>query len=388
MGQNNFLKWAAFPPVIAIFTIMLARAMGEGSIVGEVDLSIWGLSWLIFITLSVLYGMFIANGFGVGLIPLEALAQGILLCPMSIAYGARMFQWLGVIIAVCGAAALVVEYNQTEAERNKIVPVEIENDVKKLPIKFAITDETGQILNISEEMLKTLKIDRLDTLGKNISEWFNPVSKTAEINEKIWDIKRVQMEDGHTFYFEINAKGLPTGDDGNENGEGHSSNGQSVSFIDSDTKLHSYNYGLARISDELYRAGRYGGHPISALMIRLVFPQLLPEDDMDKYVSPFRAYTARLMKDIRQTDTAVQAGEFQILVVFAECPYQMIDSIAERLTAIVNALCPTFDVFYNVTVLTVHQCFEGPNNLPTAQELVENMTREMTKKYSANALSN
>ena len=77
------MKWVAFPPVIAIFTIMLARAMGEGSIVGEVDLSIWGMSWLIFITLSVLYGLFIANGFGIGLIPLEALAQGILLCPMA-----------------------------------------------------------------------------------------------------------------------------------------------------------------------------------------------------------------------------------------------------------------------------------------------------------------
>ena len=34
--------------------------------------------------------MFIANGFGVGLIPLEALAQGILLCPMAIAYGAYL----------------------------------------------------------------------------------------------------------------------------------------------------------------------------------------------------------------------------------------------------------------------------------------------------------
>ncbi len=382
------MKWAAFPPVIAIFTIMLARAMGEGSIVGEVDLSIWGMSWLIFIILSVLYGMFIANGFGVGLIPLEALAQGILLCPMSIAYGARMFQWLGVIIAVCGAAALVVEYNQSESERNKVVQVEIEDDIKRLPIKFIITDETGQVLNLSEEMLKVLNIDRLDTLGKNISEWFNPVSKTAEINEKIWDIKRVQLEDGHKFYFELNPKGLPAGGEDSENPEGHSSEGQSFTFIDQDTKLHSYTYGLTRISDELYRAGRYSNHPISALMIRLVFPQLLPDDDMDKYSSPFRAYSARLMKDIRQTDTAIQTGEFQILVVFAECPYQMIDNIAERLTAIVNALCPTFEVFFNVTVLTVHECYEGPNNLPTAQELVDNLTHAMTKKYSANALSN
>ena len=381
------MKWIAFPPVIAIFTIMLARAMGEGTIVGEVDLAIWGLSWLIFIVISVAYGMFIANGFGMGLIPLEALAQGILLCPMAIAYGARMFEWLGVLFAVSGAAALVVEYNQEESERSKIIPVEIENDIKRLPVNFLITDETGQVLNLSENMLKLLNISRIDSIGKNVSEWFNPVSKTAEVNGKIWDIKRVQIEDSHKFYFELNPKGLPTGGEGGEN-SGETAASQSVTFIDPDTKLHSYNYGIARISDELYRAGRYTNHPICALMIRIVFPQLLPDDDMDKYSSPFKAYTARLMKEIRQTDTAIQTGEFQVLVILAECPYHMVDTVSDRLTAITNALCPTFDVFYSATVLTVHESFEGPNNLPTAQELVDNLNQAMTKKYSANALSN
>ena len=123
-------------------------------------------------------------------------------------------------------------------------------------------------------------------------------------------------------------------------------------------------------------------------MIRIVFPQLLPDDDMDKYSSPFKAYTARLMKEIRQTDTAIQTGEFQVLVILAECPYHMVDTVSDRLTAITNALCPTFDVFYSATVLTVHESFEGPNNLPTAQELVDNLNQAMTKKYSANALSN
>ena len=384
MGQNNFFKWLAFPPVIAILTIMLARAMGEGSIVGEVDLAIWALVWLMFIILSVLYGTFIGNGFGVGLIPLEAVAQGILLCPMSIVYGARMFQWLGVIIAICGAAALVVIYNQAETERNKVVPVEVEDDVKQLPLNFFITDETGLILNLSEEMLKILKIDRLNTLGKNISEWFSPVSKTAEINEKIWDVKRIGMDNGRRFYFELTPKGLPVGE---ENSDGQSSSGQSVQFTDPDTQLHSYTYGLSRISDELYRAGRYN-HPVAALMIRVVFPQLLPDDDMEKYVRPFRAYCVRVMKDIRQTDTAIQTGEFQILIVLSECPYQMIENISERLTAIVNALCPTFEEFLHVTMLTVHEVFENANNLPTAQELVDRLTHAMTRKYSANALSN
>ena len=383
MGQNNFLKWITVPPVVAVFTIMLARAMGVGSIVGEVDLAIWGLVWLLFIVMSILYGLFIVHGFNVGLISLQALAQGVLLCPMSITYGARMFQWLGVIIAVCGGAALLVAYHQEENERNKIIPVEIENDVKQLPLNFAITDDTGAILSITEDMLDVLGINRMSSVGKNISDWFSPVSKTAEINGKIWDIERKSMGDGKRFYFELNPKGLPTG---NESAEDQNESSGPAEFIDPDTQLHTYRYGMARISDELYRAGRYN-HPVSAYMIRIVFPQLLPDDDMEKYVRPFRAYCARVMKDTRQTDTVIQAGESQIIAVLSECPYQMVENIIERHASIVNALCPTFEEFLHVTVLNVYETYEGGTNLPTAQELVDKLTQQMTRKYSASALS-
>lgn len=381
MGQNNFLKWITVPPVVAIFTVMVARAMGVGNIVGEVDLAIWGLVWLLFVVMSVLYGLFIVHGFNVGLISLQALAQGVLLCPMAITYGARMFQWLGVIIAVCGAAALVVAYNQEEIERRKIIPLEPENDVKRLPSNFAITDSTGAILNLTDDMLNVLDITRIASVGKNISEWFSPVSTTAEINGKIWDIERKSIDDGKYFYFELRPKTLTTSNDDSQN----ESSGP-VEFIDSDTQLHTYRYGMARISDELYRAARYN-HPLSALMIRIVFPQLLPDDDMEKYVRPFKAYCARVMKDTRQSDTVIQAGEFQIIVVLSECPYQMVESIIERLTSIVNALCPTFEEFLHVTVLSVYDTYEGGNNLPTAQELVDKLTQQMTRKYSATALS-
>ena len=381
MGQNNFAKWITIPPVVAIFTVMLARTMGAGSIVGEVDLAIWGLVWLLFIVMSILYGLFIVHGFNIGLISLQALAQGVLLCPMSITYGARMFQWLGVIIAVCGGAALLVAYNQEENERNKVIPVEVENDVKRIPANFAITDDTGAILNITEDMLDILGIDRMSSVGKNISEWFSPVSTTAEINGKIWDIERKSIDDGKRFYFELRPKGLPVSNNDNSNEPS-----APVEFIDPDTQLHTYRYGMARISDELYRAGRYN-HPVSAFMIRIVFPQLLPDDNMDKYVSPFRAYCARVMKDTRQSDTVIQTGEFQIMAVLSECPYQMVENIIERLSSIVNALCPTFEEFLHVTVLNVYETYEGGTNLPTAQELVDKLTQQMTRKYSATALS-
>ena len=382
MGQTNFFKWITVPPVVAIFTIMLARGMGVGNVVGEVDLAIWGLVWLLFIVMSVLYGLFIVHGFNIGLISLQALAQGVLLCPMAITYGARMFQWLGVIIAVCGGAALLVAYNQAEAERNKVVTVEVEDDVKRIPSNFAITDDTGAILNLTDDMLEVLGITRAGFIGKNISDWFSPVSKTAEINGKLWDIERKSIEDGRRFYFELRPKGLPTGSES----EGQSESAGPAEFTDPDTQLHTYRYGLMRIADELYRAGRYN-HPVSAFMIRIVFPQLLPDDHMEKYVRPFRAYCARVRKDIRQTDTVIQAGEFQIIVVMSECPYQMVESIIERLTSIVNALVPTFEEFLHVTVLNVSETYEGGTNLPTAQELVDKLTNQMTRKYSATALS-
>ena len=383
--MSNPLKFITIPPVFAIATIMLARAMGSGQVVGEVDVAVWGLIWLLFIIISILYGMFIVNGFNVGLVPLQALAQGIILCPMAIVYGAKMFQWLGVIIAVCGAAALVVIYNQIEAEHNKVVVVESENDVKQLPLNFVITDDTGAILNLTEDMLKVFDLDRINTIGKNISDWFSPVSKTAEINEKIWDVKRKGFDNGKRFYFELNPKGLPTETEEQTPEEGQAGT-MPLQFIDPDTQLHNFRYGMMRISDELYRAGRYN-HPVSAVMIRIVFPQLLPDDDMEKYIRPFRAYCARLMKDLRQSDTAIQTGEFQILVVLSECQYQMVENITERLTGIVNALCPTFEEFFHVTVLNVFECFDGGGNLPTANELVDDLTHSMTRKYSAQALS-
>ena len=94
-----------------------------------------------------------------------------------------------------------------------------------------------------------------------------------------------------------------------------------------------------------------------------------------------------MRKDLRQSDTVIQVGEFQIMGVLSECPYQMIENIVERLSSIVNALCPTFEEFLHVTILNVYETFEGGTNLPTAQELVDKLTQQMTRKYSATALS-
>ncbi|MBR0034997.1 MAG: hypothetical protein IJP54_04930, partial [Synergistaceae bacterium] len=63
------------------------------------------------------------------------------------------------------------------------------------------------------------------------------------------------------------------------------------------------------------------------------------------------------------------------------------ENVISRFTSTVNALAPTFEEFLHVTVLTVSETIEGGNNVPEAQALLDRMTNAMTRKYSANALS-
>ena len=389
MGQNNFFKWITVPPVVAIATVFFAQMMGGGNIVADVDLALWALIWLLFIVLSFLYGMFISHGFNSGLIPLQAVAQGILLCPLALVYGARMVQWLGVVVAVCGGAALVVAYNQGQIESAQAkIPKGVENDVKRIPSKFAITDETGVILNITNDMLEAIDELRDETIGKNISEFFSPVSKTAQIKDKFWDISRKMLDNGRRYYFELHEKGLPI-DNGNQN-ENDSSEllNNAITFFDPNTKLHTYQYGMARINDDLYRLERYG-RALSAILIRVVFPKLLPDEDMGKYAEPFNAYCALIKKDIRASDTAIQLDDTQVAVILPECEKPLEENVAERLMSLVNNLCETYNVFYNVTMLNVSVSYTpgGSYEIPTAKILLEKLKNDMTRKYSATALS-
>ena len=371
MGQNNFFKWITVPPVVAIATVFFAQMMGGGTIVGEVDSAICGLIWLLFIVLSFLYGMFISHGFNAGLIPLQAVTQGILLCPLAIVYGARMVQWLGVVIAVCGAAALVVAYNQGQVESAQAkIPKGIENDIK----------------NVTNDMLDAIDELRDEFIGKNISEFFSPVSKTAQIKDKFWDITRKMLDNGHRYYFELHEKGLPTGDTNQTEGETIQTQ-NAITFFDPDTKLHTYQYGMARINDDLYRLERYE-RPLSAILIRVVFPKLLPDEDMSKYVEPFNAYCQLLKLNIRATDTAIQLDDTQIAIILPECEKSLGESVAERLMSLVNNLCETYNVFYNVTMLSVAAYYgSGVSEVPTAKILLDRLKNDMTRKYSATALS-
>ena len=235
-------------------------------------------------------------------------------------------------------------------------------------------------------MLDAIDELRDEFIGKNISEFFSPVSKTAQIKDKFWDITRKMLDNGHRYYFELHEKGLPTGDTNQTEGETAQTQ-NAITFFDPDTKLHTYQYGMARINDDLYRLERYE-RPLSAILIRVVFPKLLPDEDMSKYVEPFNAYCQLLKLNIRATDTAIQLDDTQIAIILPECEKSLGESVAERLMSLVNNLCETYNVFYNVTMLSVAAYYgSGVSEVPTAKILLDRLKNDMTRKYSATALS-
>ncbi len=380
---SNVLKWISIPPVIAGFTVGITKLLG-GGYGGEIDLSIWAEVWILFLLLTLLYGLFIIRGYNQGLAPAQALAQGLILCPLALVYGARMFEWLGVILAIGGAVALFVEYNQSMPSDQVNLTPAIENDISQIPAKFVITDDGGIIVAISNEMLEILDVSKDEVLNKLISDYFSPVGRSVEINEKFFDITRKAIDNGKRYYFELKDKGLPTGNENDEDGTTE----PPVTMHDNATGLFTRQYAMTRIEDEIYRTGRYK-HEMSGVLLRLTFPALLPDEDMKKYSEPFNAFCKALKKDIRFSDTAFEVDDMQILVVLSECPPPEAEAVVERLLAISNVLQASYSVFAQVTMMYVISSIDGVagDTMPTAHDFIEELRQSMTRKYSAQALA-
>ena len=113
MEDKSFsIHWVSLPPFVAILTVLVAGFFSSGP-PAPVDESVWGLVGLLFAVLTVIYGIFIRLDFYRGFFPVQLIAQGLLLCPLSLRMGARMFSWVGVTMAVCGSVVLVVVYWQS-----------------------------------------------------------------------------------------------------------------------------------------------------------------------------------------------------------------------------------------------------------------------------------
>ncbi len=379
MGQSgSVLRWATVPPVFAIFTIGIVRFLGDAELAVPVDPAIWAMTMLLFIVVTVLYGLFILHEFSVGLVALQALAQGILLCPLALGRGAFMIQWIGVILAVGGASALASLFHQTQMQRAYLAIQTTEGTESHLPIPFMVTNEKGTILNISTALLKITGLARENAVGQNITVILDPGEDTVELGNRNWRVTQEPIE-GDRYYFQVDEiKEAPAPAAETEAGQESGAAGSSA-FFDSTTHLHTFTYTMIRLEEELYRVKRYG-HPLTATLFRIAFPDDAERDGTAQ--AAFDAYCSILRKGLRASDTAGLASDRSLLLVFSECPKMAAELALQRLLTYISALCPNFPVFYDITTLHVSLTFEGTDTLPSASGLLDRLNSIMEQKYS------
>ncbi|MDR1378257.1 MAG: hypothetical protein LBJ36_04325 [Synergistaceae bacterium] len=335
MSDDDFLKepgirvstqWLFLPPITALCTVVVAGLFSSDSRV-PVDDAIWGLLGLFFIILTVLYGIFIRRNFTKGFFPVQLIAQGILLCPLSLKLGARMFQWVGVILAICGAVVLAVLYYRFRPVSSGYTYVpEFSPYFTFLPLPCAITDAEGNVIAVTEVMLQLTQKKREAVEGEKISSILPLDQETIDLAGRSWKIlqtpiKRPFAETEETnYYFQLEemrdvAITLP------------SYVSEEAIFIDPATSLYTRSYAERRVNEELYRVRRYQRKG-AAVLIRMIFQGNTP---LPKENEIFNAYCRYLRSNTRMSDIACLVGPRDLLLVMPEVSLEQAEMAIGRL---------------------------------------------------------
>ena len=366
MGRPvSLIKWLFLPPIVAIPTILVVRSLGSPLESGPVDASLWGLIGLLFITLTALYALFILQGAKSGYIPVQLIAQGLLLCPLSVSFGARL-QWVGVTMAVCGAVVLTTLYYYRPHKAVSIEKPEEGVQDSDLPVPFAVTDGVGNILAISDALLELAGISREAALSLNIAMLLPPGAGTAMLGEKAWNVHQQPMKNGR-ICFRLEPKTLPDAAP------------QAVSFVDSVTGLHTRNYAMQRLEEELYRVRRYG-HFLTSVLMRISFP---PSSDSDPWVEDaFRAYCCAVHASLRTSDIAFSTGPRDIFLILIDTDNDAAEVVITKLETLMHSLCLSHPSLSTAVILRVTDFVKGGPGIPNAENLVKRVDENMRAKYT------
>ena len=361
----SLMKWLFLPPVVAIPTILIVRSLGSPAASGPVDASLWGLTGLLFVVLTALYALFILQGAKGGYIPVQLIAQGMLLCPLSVSFGARL-QWVGVTMAVCGAVVLTTLYHhRLHRPLPEARPEEGVRDFD-LPVPFAVTDEVGDILAISDALLEIAGISRETALSSNIALLLSPGEGTAMLGEKAWNVLQQPMKEGR-ICFRLEPKALSNAAP------------QADSFVDPLTGLHTRGYAMQRLEEELYRIRRYG-HFLTSVLMRLTFP---PSSDSDPWVEDaFRAYCRAVHASLRASDIAFSPGPRDIFLILIDTDNDAAEAVVAKLETLMHTLRTSHSALSTAVILRVMDFVKGGPGVPNAEDLVKRVDENMRAKYT------
>jgi len=365
----NFTKWLFLPPVVAIPTILVVRSLGSPLEAEPVDPSLWGLIGLLFVTLTALYSLLILQGAKRGYIPVQLIAQGLLLYPLSASFGARI-QWVGVTMIVCGAVVLTTFYSPSPSA-DSVEKTEEGVQNSELPVPFAITNKTGNILTISDSLLEIVGLSQEAALSLNIAMLFSPGAGTVMLGEKAWNVLQQPMKNDR-ICFRLEPKDL-------SDTEQVSQSVQVASFVDLVTGLHTRSYAMQRLEEELYRVRRYGRFLTSVLM-RISFP---PSSDSDPWVEDaFRAWCRAVHTSLRTSDIAFSTGPRDVFLILIDTDNDAAKLVIAKLEMLMRTLCPDHPSLATAVILRVTNFVKGGPGIPNAEDLVKQVDESLRAKYT------
>ena len=367
----SLLRWFFLPPVMAIPTILAVRSLGSPLDSGPVDASLWGLTGLLFLVLTVLYVLLILRGAQSGFIPVQLIAQGMLLCPLSISFGARMLQWVGVTLAVCGAVVLVAIYYCRLGRTGLPEESEMDEQGADLPVPFAITGPTGNILSISDALLEIIGVSREVALASDITVFLTPGEETATLGGKVWNVSQQPMKD-ERFYFQIEPKTFADIPQAPRPAD---------PFIDLPTGLYTQDYAMRRLEEELYRVRRYD-HFLSAALIRFVFVSTSGSEAEEK---AFCAWCRLARQTLRASDIAFLFGPQDAFLILPETDDEAAEAVVAKLEALIPDLRMEHPVLSSATLLRLTASVKGGPGVPSAEELVHRVEEGLRAKYTLNS---
>jgi PAS domain-containing protein len=303
-------RWFLLPPFVAVGTFVLVRFFaGDGS--APVDAAIWGMTVFLFIVLTVLYGIFIQKNFRKGFLPLQLAAQGLLLCPLSLYMGARMLQWVGVTLAVCGAVGLVVLYCRSFSAFAAVVQTTAgaSSEIDSLPIPIAVTDGEGAVFSVSDTLLQMTQQSREAVIGQTITLLVSLDGEPMKLGGKEWNVVQSHTPDGK-YYFQLEEARLQT------------LSAAPLSAANSpaatDEELYDRAHAARCTTEEMYRVRRYKRW-MSAALLRVVFQGNNPPEKEEEI---FHAYSRFVKESIRETDIACLVAPRDIYVLMPETPLE------------------------------------------------------------------
>ncbi|GHV37483.1 hypothetical protein FACS1894187_14320 [Synergistales bacterium] len=331
MNDSNTIsaQWLFIPPVVGVVTFMAVITFASGAVV-SVHSSIWGLTGLLFMTMTILYVLFMNRGFDKGLLPTQVIAQGLLICPLALRVGASFVEWLGVTMVICGSAVLLIFYHHArhyggyalgKSNENKS-PNNLSDDIDSLPLPVAFADSEGDVLTVSDVFLQITGLSRRDVLGYPVTV-LTPIDREiVRIKGKEWKLLQTALpSDKYCFCLEeIITAATPqvaiAGD-----------------LVDPETTLFAAPVAARRTNKELYRVSRYK-RSISAALIRIIFDDT---DSPEAQKEVFNEYCRYIKKSVRESDTASAVNSRDIYLLLPETKLEGANMVTSKLVDITTS---------------------------------------------------